>query len=211
MMPRKRSHYEVLGVEKNAKPAEVKKAYRRKARAAHPDAGGDHEEMAEVNAAFEVLSDPERRLLYDRYGRDKMKSIEAESAALVREAFQSALRADDSNPLAHALRFVEAAKVAFAEHKATLLGLQKDFTLKRERVARKGGPNIFHVLIDEQLERMAQDLALSDHKDAVCEAALRELKEYSSKVRVEEPMGLAALMYRGGRRPSIGSMFDFGV
>lgn len=72
MKKEKRSHYEVLGVEKDADPAKVKRAYRRRAEKAHPDKGGSDEEMAEVNQAYEVLSDPDRRLLYDRTGKDNL-------------------------------------------------------------------------------------------------------------------------------------------
>ncbi|MEC9467396.1 MAG: DnaJ domain-containing protein, partial [Actinomycetota bacterium] len=71
-----RDHYEVLGVSRNASPDEVKKAYRRLARQHHPDAnqGADaavaEAEFKAVAAAYEVLSDPERRDRYDRFGHD---------------------------------------------------------------------------------------------------------------------------------------------
>lgn len=63
-----RDLYEVLGVDANATEDEIKKAYRRKARQEHPDAGGDPEEFKEVTAAYEVLKNPEARANYDRYG-----------------------------------------------------------------------------------------------------------------------------------------------
>jgi hypothetical protein len=61
-----RSHYDVLGVTARASSAEVREAYRRKARAHHPDAGGDGRAMADLNAAWRVLGDPHRRAAYDR-------------------------------------------------------------------------------------------------------------------------------------------------
>ena len=67
-------HYETLGVDADATDEEVKRAYRKMARRYHPDANpGDPEAEArfkEVSAAYEVLSDPERRSLYDRFGTD---------------------------------------------------------------------------------------------------------------------------------------------
>jgi molecular chaperone DnaJ len=62
--------YEVLGIEPGATPEDVKRAYRRKAREHHPDAGGDEERFKEVTRAYEVLSDPVRRRRYDRFGDD---------------------------------------------------------------------------------------------------------------------------------------------
>ena len=61
-----RTHYEVLGISVRATSDEVRTAYRRAARARHPDAGGDARAMSELNAAWHVLRDPERRAAYDR-------------------------------------------------------------------------------------------------------------------------------------------------
>ncbi|MGT2461212.1 J domain-containing protein [Sinomonas atrocyanea] len=60
------SHYEVLGVPVTASEGEIRRAYRRAARAHHPDHGGDVVEFRRVTLAFEVLSDPRARAAYDR-------------------------------------------------------------------------------------------------------------------------------------------------
>ena len=69
-----RDHYEVLGVDRDADAAEVKSAYRRLARQHHPDANdGDSAaelEFKAVAASYKVLSDPEARQSYDRFGHD---------------------------------------------------------------------------------------------------------------------------------------------
>jgi molecular chaperone DnaJ len=62
--------YELLGLPRDASSEDVKRAYRRKAREHHPDAGGDEEAFKQVTHAYQVLSDPERRLRYDRFGDD---------------------------------------------------------------------------------------------------------------------------------------------
>jgi len=60
--------YEVLGVEKDADAKTLKKAYRKLCLKHHPDKGGDEHFFKEVNAAYEIISDPKKRELYDQYG-----------------------------------------------------------------------------------------------------------------------------------------------
>lgn len=60
--------YETLGVAKTATSAEIKKAYRKLAVKYHPDKGGDEAKFKEVSAAYEILSDADKRERYDKYG-----------------------------------------------------------------------------------------------------------------------------------------------
>lgn len=73
-------YYEMLGVERRATQEELKRAYRRLARKHHPDANpGDpnaESRFKELNKAYEALSDPERRSLYDRFGTDDPKKVQ---------------------------------------------------------------------------------------------------------------------------------------
>lgn len=64
----KRDYYEVLGVSKDASPDEIKKAFRRSAVEHHPDRGGDEIKFKELNEAYEVLKDSEKRKRYDQFG-----------------------------------------------------------------------------------------------------------------------------------------------
>ena len=70
-MANKRDYYEVLGVGKDASGDEVKKAFRKLARQYHPDVNKDPEaetQFKEINEAYEVLSDEQKRAQYDRFG-----------------------------------------------------------------------------------------------------------------------------------------------
>jgi len=71
-MVTERDYYEVLGVQRGASDAEIKRAYRRLAQQWHPDVSTDPgapERFKEINEAYQVLSDPQRRQAYDTFGR----------------------------------------------------------------------------------------------------------------------------------------------
>jgi molecular chaperone DnaJ len=71
-------YYELLGVSREADDAEIKKAFRKLARELHPDINrhdpGAEEKFKEVAEAYEVLTDSERRAIYDRYGHEGLRS-----------------------------------------------------------------------------------------------------------------------------------------
>lgn len=72
MADNKRDYYEVLGLQKGASDDEIKKAFKKKAREFHPDLHPDdpscEEKFKEVNEAYEVLSNPEKKQRYDQFG-----------------------------------------------------------------------------------------------------------------------------------------------
>src|SRR5918996_2558831 len=74
----KRDYYQVLGVDRSASDGEVKKAFRKLARELHPDVNAHdpeaEEKFKEAAEAYEVLSDPQRRETYDRFGHEGLRS-----------------------------------------------------------------------------------------------------------------------------------------
>lgn len=77
-------YYKILGVGKNASADDIKKAYRKLARKLHPDLNPNdkesHRKFQELNEANEVLSDPEKRAKYDKYGKNWKQGEEYEKA-----------------------------------------------------------------------------------------------------------------------------------
>jgi molecular chaperone DnaJ len=77
MATTQRDYYEILGLARNASESDIKKAFRRLARELHPDvsdAPDAHDRFREVAEAYEVLSKPETREVYDRYGHAGLRS-----------------------------------------------------------------------------------------------------------------------------------------
>jgi molecular chaperone DnaJ len=76
-----RDYYEVLGVQRSATPEQIKKAFKKKAAELHPDNSdtGDESKFKELMAAYEVISDEQKRSMYDRYGADGVKGTRFDS------------------------------------------------------------------------------------------------------------------------------------
>ncbi|MBI4508496.1 MAG: molecular chaperone DnaJ [Deltaproteobacteria bacterium] len=91
-MAKKRDYYEVLGLQRNADPSEIKKAYRRLAMEYHPDRNpGDksaEEKFKEAAEAYEVLSDLDKRAHYDRFGHEGLRQAGFEGFAGVDDIFE---------------------------------------------------------------------------------------------------------------------------
>jgi molecular chaperone DnaJ len=73
-----RDYYDTLGVGRNASDYEIKSAFRKLARQYHPDVNKDHdaeEKFKEINEAYGVLSDPDKRVRYDRFGKEGLGNM----------------------------------------------------------------------------------------------------------------------------------------
>ena len=77
MATTKRDYYDILGVARSASEEDIKKAFRRLARQYHPDVNkekGAEEHFKEINEAYEVLGDAQKRQAYDRFGHAGVSS-----------------------------------------------------------------------------------------------------------------------------------------
>ncbi len=64
-----KDYYQILGISRSASPDEIKKAYYKLAHQYHPDKGGDEKKFKEINEAYQVLSNAEKKAQYDKFGR----------------------------------------------------------------------------------------------------------------------------------------------
>lgn len=75
-MPVDKTYYDLLGVAPACEETELRRAYKKKALQLHPDKGGDPELFAQMKSAYDVLSDPKKRKMYDSYGIEGLKVME---------------------------------------------------------------------------------------------------------------------------------------
>jgi len=95
-------YYKVLGIDKSATTADIKKAYRKAARKHHPDLNPNDKEaekkFQQINEANEVLSDPEKRKKYDEYGKDWQHADAYEQARQSQRAYGQSYQGGAGNP-----------------------------------------------------------------------------------------------------------------
>ena len=175
-------HYDTLGIKPDASAADIKNAYRRRAGKAHPDKGGDGKEMAEVNRAYAVLGDEQRRIEYDSTGSDgDTKTLADYADEILASLFSEVIeKAGDDNPLTVAKR---ALGEYIAELKQKQAAAHKRITKlakQRGRVKSKTGQNLYAALIDakvDQQEKALESLAVLIERHA---AALKALDGYEA-------------------------------
>lgn len=173
--------YTILGVDKGADPDEVKRAYRRKVKKAHPDAGGSDAEAAAVNDAYAALADPERRAQYDATGQTgAVRSIEDEAADMLMLMFAAALDAGKG-------QFIKTVQSKLAHMSATGSGSLSSLKvrirkLENRRATVKGpkdGRNLAHMVIDQQLDGLRQEQERIGRSMEVLKAVEGMLKAYA--------------------------------
>ncbi len=178
-------HYETLGVSETATPAEIKRAYRKKAEKVHPDKGGSHAEMSSLTVAYRTLSDSDRRAQYDATGDDRVVNEEGQAHSLVMMAFSDGLQKESPNILGNARKYIESGRDKLLEQKRMVAKAQKVFKQRRGKINRKSGQNLFHMLIDQQASQAADALVKIESDLKVYAAALEELAQYETEEQDE--------------------------
>lgn len=188
-MKQRKDHYNTLGIPKDASAEQIKKARKKKAAELHPDLpGGDHEEMAAVNEAYDVLMNPERRRLYDTTGEDRQsKPIEVDARQIVMLAFQQAMSDKAPVILTAARKMILEKKKSANEMQQELEGERTKLEARRENVQVKTGDNLFQMVIDQQLRGLNSNIAAIIHAQEVYQAALTLLKDYTTSEKEPQP------------------------
>lgn len=183
-----RDLYNILGIERGASAPDIQKAYRQKAKISHPDSGGSVEAFSELGLAYAILSDPERRVRYDRTGeadpprpdnRDgSAVEVIAQKLGLVLHAEQDVTSMDVTVVLEQAIRAdIEERMTAIA---VLTRGIERAAKL-RQRVKRKGNgqANAIAGVLDWHEVSIRTQIKAHEHALGSLERALEVLKDYS--------------------------------
>ena len=178
--------YKILGIDKGASEAEIKTAYRKKAKATHPDAGGEVETFQEVAKAFHILSDPQRRIAYDETGIEEPAAKPEDAAiAILRNLVQSIIM-DNADPayVDMAAQMRKSISDAINQQRQSIAVISARLTRCEKMANRfsvKSGENIVAAMIVGHLSEMRQHIAGAKQNMIALEAARRLIEGFSYK------------------------------
>lgn len=178
------SHYETLGVGKDADEAAIRKAYRKKALAAHPDrAGGVNQAMVAINRAYETLSDLDKRARYDATGEDSPQpSADQKARETVMQVFVQL-----ADQLPEGANLIDATRQQLRNNKMELTaeeGRIKTLVARMERQRKwlkrkaKEGRDFLDDLLAQRLGAATEQLKSFDAAHRQVDAALKLVDEY---------------------------------
>lgn len=177
--------YQILGVDSDATPDQIRRAYKILAQRNHPDRdGGDNEVFMRVKAAYDVLSDPERRAKYDATGDTaEVLPVEVKAVEMLAQGFLGV-----------------AASVGWREHQyAAVLtqwvqeqrqGVDRDLDQKKKHLMRlvglklpnfSGDNDVLQGVVNQQVAHTNRQIAELEGRLAVCNRALELMEDYTDE------------------------------
>jgi curved DNA-binding protein CbpA len=202
--------YQALGVERNAKSDEIRRAYRKAAKRAHPDGGGTVESFALVRTAVDVLSDDERRKQYDETGEfgDKpvdnldalamtvaMNAVDAVVGAIIKQGGDPAHYDVVDNAKMHLKKCITEIEQKVDDTLAEAKAIRK--LAKRFR-PKKGKPNHIGAMLDARAAETERNAEKGKSEKENVEGALKILNDHMFDVETAQQfaqMGGAAFNF----------------
>jgi curved DNA-binding protein CbpA len=188
--------YVTLGVARNAVPPVIKAAYRAAVQTAHPDRGGDPAAFIVIVKAFDLLSDPEARRLYDEAGivdEDAVKAFRRDVAKILADMFDAAVSTAvatgiDLKRVDFVQQMTQAVRTGMADAKTALTRADRDIVALGSlgaRIKRDGeGHNIFGERLTAQIAARTEEQAGLRRRVLLMETAIVELGNYRSEVEL---------------------------
>lgn len=197
-MAEKRSLYRELAVETNATAAEIDKAYRKRARHAHPDTGGNSEAFHKLAHAYAVLSDPDRRAAYDATGYEGELVAETVAARAMERIHELVASVLDSDLPFEAVDLVAAIRDTLVKQKADIGAAVRRLERQAKRAEtmasrfrRADGDNFIRGLLERRAAETRQQAEKTRHEETVFAKAIELLADYSFEHEAAEPKATA--------------------
>lgn len=174
--------YEVLGIERGATLPEIKAAYLKKRSTTHPDKGGRKEEFDEVQRAFMVLSDPERRQRYDE-GGEHADQDEAALVALFETIVDASPDVDNFDLIERAVDTVVDTELGAVKQKKKIELQIRRYKIAEKRIRRKDKKehNPLRAAMTRKVAQCEAQLLQIDVGIAACKRLLKALECYTYK------------------------------
>lgn len=173
------THYETLGVPRTASADEIKQAFLRKASEQHPDKGGTADGMADINRAYECLSDEKRRADYDETGADgEVKPVEIEARDALITLFDAAMKNSDGDWLRDVSQMLAQHRNGLEQAKAGTEVKLNRLVKRVGKVRVKSGENLVEMLLTQQVKALRAQLVTVARGIAVNKTASAMLTAY---------------------------------
>src|SRR5690606_21835973 len=184
--------YETLGVARDADAAQIKAAYRRRAKNAHPDTGGDADAFARLTTSHEILSDPIRRKVYDDTGYDpSLADTKDLEGLLVLEGLVNEFILDEREPGSFdpvaAMRRKLTDKIVNARFH--ILELERHRARVRnhlDRIGKRPETDFLGSMMRARSDSISDAIGKAETQIATIEKAYEMLEGYSYEVEIEE-------------------------
>lgn len=200
-------HYATLGVAPDASLDDIKRAYRRAARHAHPDRGGSHERMQALNHAKDVLTDPARRARYDA-GEDGQPTTEEEAArALILQLFTEAVDINKDDPVEGVREALQAGRAGAVVKVTMAKQTIRRLEAQRDRVKAKTERNVYLDVIES---RIASERALIAAMEATERTAKLALEILAAEYERGPGAARAPRMYPDYPRSDLADALSYG-
>lgn len=179
--------YQILGIDPGATGAEVRRAYREKAKSSHPDVGGDVAEFQEISRAYAVLSNPVKRIVYDATGKEESAPAADEVAVSILSNLAEAAISAQQDPAT--FDFVKEMQRqvsdAISASKQQVRDIQRRVQRSKslaKRITAKSGRNLLARIIEQRIAEKEREIASIEQQQANLEAALKLLEVYEYQV-----------------------------
>jgi curved DNA-binding protein CbpA len=183
-----RDLYQILGIRRSAAQDEIQKAYRRRAKSSHPDAGGSVEAFGELSTAYAVLSVPGRRERYDRTGEidlPRLNNLDASAVEIVAQKLGLIIHAEqDVTSMDIAALIEHSVREDIDQRRAGIAGLKRALVRTarlRDRVRRKskGEDNMLAKVLDWHEITTRSNIRKHEESVRSMERSLEILRDYS--------------------------------